>query len=638
MCGIAGIFQPDRLAVNTGLEPNINLDTLRNMADSIVHRGPDDDGYYNEEGIGLAFRRLAIVDIAQGQQPIYSQDQRIIAICNGEIYNHQELRQHLIASGKQPPNHSDVAVIPHLYQMYGQDFVKHLQGQFAIALYDRDLHKLILVRDPVGIAPLYWTQIGEQFAFGSEIRTLLTLPGFKKSVNCQALDQLLTFPGIVSPTTFFSGVFSLKPGHMLVIENNPDPELQTTLIQYWELDYPLAEPTEKPFNQQDLTASIDQLDLHLQDAVQRRLQGDVPIAAYLSGGLDSSLIAALLTQVSPGAVKDSFSITFPSRSIDESQYQKMMAQHLGTKHHSFEVADQDIADHLQCIVNRAETPLRESYNACSLILSSMVAKEGIKAVVSGEGADELFAGYVGYRLNEHRDMMCGDLEEMLEQEMRQKLWGDPHLFYEKAYQAHREQKVYLYSEAVRQQHMKFDCLERELIDRRFVEGRHPIHQRSYLDFKLRMADHLLADHGDRVGFANSVECRFPFLDHNLIEFVRKLPPQWLLHNGEEKYLLKQLAKRYLPDAITERQKFSFVAPSSAILLRHHQEFVGDMLAPERIQRQGYFDPETVEHLRQSYLQPEHELNQTFEDDLLMIVLTFGIWLDEFNMPNYAINN
>jgi asparagine synthase (glutamine-hydrolysing) len=369
--------------------------------------------------------------------------------------------------------------------------------------------------------------------------------------------------------------------------------------------------------------------------VKKRLQGDVPVAAYLSGGLDSSLIAAILSKVSPGAVKDSFSITFPSRSIDESEYQSLMAKHLGTRHHSFEVTDQHIANHLQQVVNRAETPLRESYNACSLILSSMVFDQGIKAVVSGEGADELFAGYVGYRLNQQRDPACDDLEEMLEQEMRQKLWGDPHLFYEKAYQSHKEQKIYLFSEDVRLRHNRFDCLNQEVIDRRFVEGRDPLHQRSYLDFKLRMADHLLADHGDRVSFANSIECRFPFLDQNLIDFVRQIPPQWLLHNGEEKFLLKQLAKRYLPDVITQRQKFSFVAPSSAILLRHHRELVGDILAPERIKRQGYFDPETVEFLRQSYLQPDHQLNQTFEDDLLMVVLTFGIWLDEFSMPNYS---
>ncbi|SHO54458.1 asparagine synthase (glutamine-hydrolyzing) [Vibrio quintilis] len=625
MCGIAGIYSPEISPAG-----DVSLQLLQTMAETIRHRGPDDDGFHCGPGIGLAFRRLSIVDIRHGQQPVCNQSESVIAVINGEIYNHQALREQLADQGVTLQNHCDVAVIPHLYELYGDNFVSQLKGQFAIALYDRQAHKLLLARDGAGIAPLFWTRQNGQIAFGSEIRTILCVPGVKKQVNMTAVDQLLTFPGSVSPHTFFDGIFSLRPGHSLVFHPQGYDERC-----FRDLNYP-AQINEQPLTETGLKTCIDQLDTRLCEAVEKRLQGDVPIGVYLSGGLDSSLIAAVLKKVSPDRIRDSFSITFPSSAIDESRYQQMMVNHLGTRHHQFEVRPAHIADHLHQIVNRAETPLRESYNACSLILSGLVRAEGIKAVVSGEGADELFAGYVGYRLQDQRLQGQADtLELMLEDELRQKLWDDPQLFYEKNYYAHREQKICLYSEAVQQRHQQFDCLLYPLLDTGKIKGRHPVHQRSYLDFKLRIADHLLADHGDRVAFANSVEGRYPFLDEDLIDDVTRIPPHWLTHQGEEKYLLKQLAQRYLPGAIIQRQKFSFVAPSSAYLLRDYPELTGDILAPERIRRQGYFDPDTVEYLRQSYLQPDHHLNQTFEDDLLMIVLTFGIWLDEFGMPDYA---
>ncbi|CAM3709810.1 Asparagine synthetase [glutamine-hydrolyzing] 1 [Vibrio aerogenes CECT 7868] len=647
MCGIAGIYSPAAIqSPEQKISPDshIHLSLLHTMAETIRHRGPDEDGFYCGDGIGLAFRRLSIVDIRHGQQPVVNHDDSVIAVVNGEIYNHEALREQLTSKGITLQNRCDVAVIPHLYELYGDDFVSQLKGQFAIALYDRQAHKLLLARDGAGIAPLFWTRQNGQILFGSEIRALLCVPGVKKQVNMTAVDQLLTFPGSVSPQTFFDNIFSLRPGHCLIFHPQGCEEKC-----FRDLNYP-ASFHDQPFTETATEKCINQLDTRLCEAVERRLQGDVPVGLYLSGGLDSSLIAAIVKEVSPHRVRDSFSITFPSDALDESRYQQMMVNHLGTRHHSFEFRPEHLAGHLHQIVNRAEAPLRESYNACSLVLSGLVRAEGIKAVVSGEGADELFAGYVGYRLQDLRlqdpslqeahqqgrhQGQADTLEEMLENELRQKLWGDSNLFYEKNYYAHREQKVCLYSEAVQQQHSQFDCLQYPLVDTRKLKDRHPVHQRSYLDFKLRIADHLLADHGDRVAFAHSVEGRYPFLDEDLIDEVTRIPPQWLTHQGEEKYLLKQLARRYLPEAIIQRQKFSFVAPSSAYLLRDYPELTGDILAPDRIRRQGYFDPDTVEYLRQSYLQPDHHLNQTFEDDLLMIVLTFGIWLDEFGLPDYC---
>jgi asparagine synthase (glutamine-hydrolysing) len=259
-------------------------------------------------------------------------------------------------------------------------------------------------------------------------------------------------------------------------------------------------------------------------------------------------------------------------------------------------------------------------------------------VLTGEGADELFGGYVGYRLDLERglDEPSGlDLEDMIEAEWRERLWGHPGFFYEKNYAASRENRQALYASDVAARFDAFDCLSADLVDRSQLIGRHPFHIRSYLDFKLRMADHLLADHGDRVSFANSVEARYPFLDIGVIDVARRIPPTLMVKDGEEKYVLKQVARRYLPAEIVDRKKFSFVAHSSARLLREKVPLVMELLDEKRIRQDGYFNPAAIAHLKAHYLNPKAELNQTFEDDVLMVVLTFGILREQFGLPRLS---
>jgi asparagine synthase (glutamine-hydrolysing) len=368
--------------------------------------------------------------------------------------------------------------------------------------------------------------------------------------------------------------------------------------------------------------------------VRYRLQADVPVGAYLSGGLDSALIAAIAADLAPNEARNTFSIAFTDPAIDERRHQQVMAKRLRTQHHQREISSGDILGGLADIVRCAETPLRESYNACSLILSGMVRDAGLKVVLTGEGADELFGGYIGYRLDLERAGNNGghDVAEMLEAQMRNHLWGDSDFFYEKPYYALSETKQALYARPLGARHAEFDCLTEPAVDVSRLNGRNIFHKRSYVDFKLRMADHLLADHGDRVAFANGVEARYPFLDVGVIECARRIPPKLMLEGGHEKALLKTLARRYLPDSVIDRKKFSFVAPSSPALLKLELPWVEDLLSAERIRRQGYFDVATVERLKAQYRRPSFTMSQTFEDDLLMVVLTFGLFVDIFDLP------
>jgi len=622
MCGIAGIFSPERERV-------IPSDTLSAMRRALHHRGPDEKGEFSDGGVGFGFARLSIIDLATGNQPHYSEDEQIVSVCNGEIYNHRELRMELAERGHAFRTQCDVEVLVHLYEDHGPEFVSRLNGQFAFALYDRRRHRLLLGRDHVGIAPLFYTEAGGDFLFASEIKALLAHPRVERRVNLTGLDQVLTFPGPVSPTTLFQNIHALPPGHLLDVEAS-----SRHLRPYWDLVYPeqrgAAEGRPAEFY-------VDRLEEALVEAVRRRLDADVPVGFYLSGGLDSSLIGALARKLAPNRPLDSFSVTFPYDDIDESPAQRLMARHLATHHHEVVFPPDAILRHLRCAVRAAEAPLKESYNTCSLALSAQVRESGHKVVLTGEGADELFAGYVGYRMDalQARAPRDDSLEELLEEELRRDLWGDGAFFYERDYYRFRELKEGLYSRDAGRLLPQFDCTARAAIDHRRLDGRHPLHQRSYVDCKLRLADHLLADHGDRVCYVNSVEARYPFLDRDVVECARTTPPDLLVRDGSEKWLLREVAKRHLPPAIAGREKFGFVAPGSPYLLAQKVEWIEDLLSPARIRRQNYFDAATIERLRTLHSRGDAKINTTFDTDVLMLVITFGIFLEEFSMPDFS---
>ena len=620
MCGLVGFID-----MRSERKPEQAL--LARMTEKLVHRGPDSAGYFVDHYVALGFRRLSIIDLESGDQPIYNEDGSVVLLCNGEIFNYVELKKVLIQKDHSFRTKSDVEVLLHLYEEHGIDFLDKINGQFSFVIYDRKSRRLLLARDHFGINPLYYTIVDDLFIFASEIKAILEHPKVPREVDLTGLDQTLSFPGLVSPRTMFKGIQSLKSGHYVVVQNGA-----VSMTEYWDLDYP---PLGVASASKSENEYVDELKDLLSRSVEYRLQSDVPVGFYLSGGLDSSLIGALINQVAPNTRRHSFSIGFTDADISETKHQRLMAQFTRSIHNEIIFDWSEIVDRLSQMIYHCECPVRESYNTCSMALSAAAKDAGVKVILTGEGADELFAGYVGYRFDSFRDRESKsyDLETALEDELREKLWGDRDFFYEKDHLTLREVKRALYSARVNELYPEFDSFNHGLINKERLRGRHPLHQRSYLDFRLRLSDHLISDHGDRMTLANSVEGRYPFLDIDVVEFSTRIPPDLKLHNYTEKYILKRVGENLLPREIVEREKFGFHAPGSPYLLQHGIEWINDMVSHDRIKRQGYFNPDVIDRLRAEYTQSDFKLNLPFEDDLLIIVLTFGIFLDTFNLPN-----
>lgn len=618
MCGITGFFNFRDTRASS-------RETLERMTRRLLHRGPDADGFYLDGGVGLGFRRLAIIDLVSGDQPMTSADDTLVLVCNGEIYNYRELRARLESRGHHFSTSCDVEVLLPLYREYGTELLRHLNGQYAFAIYDRPAQRLFLARDQVGIAPLFYTVADGAFVFGSEIKAILEHPLVERRVDLTGLDQVLSFPGLVSPTTMFEGIRSLPPGHMLIVENGT-----VTERQYWDLDYPLAGDCEPERDEED---TILELRERLDRAVRYRLQADVPVGYYLSGGLDSSLVTSMGFAAAPETHRATLSIRFQEQEICESRFQRLMVDRLRSDHHEIEFGWEEIAGSLTEMVWHSECPVKETYNTCAMSLSRVARAQGLRVILAGQGADELFAGYMGYRFDSvrGREDAALDLEAMMEAELRQQLWGDERLFYETNQHALREVKAALFSDAVNERYAHFDCLQFPLVDKSRLRGRHPLHQRSYLDLKLRLGDHLLGDHGDRMMLMNSVEGRYPFLDQDVIEFARTLPPGFKLRDGVEKYAVKRAAEPFVPKAIIDREKFGFRAPASPYLIRQNIDWIEDLLSHDRIKAQGYFNPAFIDSLKARY-RDDPGMNPHLENDLLMIAITFGLFLRAFDLP------
>jgi asparagine synthase (glutamine-hydrolysing) len=616
MCGIAGIYQFN------GERPT--RECLDPMMTEIVHRGPDSEGAMALGRVALGFRRLALVDLIGGDQPHFNPDRSVVSVCNGEIYNYRELARDLSARGHRFRSRSDTEVIVHLYEEYGADLAHHLDGQFAFAVYDARIQQLLLCRDQCGVIPLFHTIADGRLLFASEIKSLLRHPGVQRRVDLRGLDQLLALPGLVSPQTMFEGISSLRPGGRIVAGPSGVSE-----DVYWDLDYPRMTDEDSPG---DFAEHAAQLRDRLARAVETRLAADVPVGFYLSGGLDSSLLGGLMTAARPSARWPSYSISFPERSYDESRHQQIVARQLETRHHEVVVNDRIVASELRTMVWHAECPVKESYNVCSYLLSRRARETGVRCVLSGEGADELFGGYPGYRFDPNMAPASSrsPLDVQLEREASERMWGLD-LRYEQDQQLAAETRRYLYSEDVAAEADSFSVTRQRLVDPDRLVDRHPMHQRSYLDFRLRLADHLLGDHGDRMSLANGVEMRFPYLAKDVIDYMVGVPASLMVHDGQEKAMLRRAAEGLVPAEVLQRTKFGFRGQTSTDLLKNTDWFA-DLVSPATTRRLGYFNPEALVTLARRQRDGTYQVHPHLDTDYLMVAATFALFVEEFGMP------
>lgn len=617
MCGICGFVKFDKRASDE------DKMIVGKMNEKLFHRGPDAQDTVIFDNVALGFSRLSIIGLENGMQPLYNEDESVVLICNGEVFNYIELREQLKSRGHSFKTSSDIEVIVHLYEERGTEFLNELNGQFAFALYDKRKKTLFCGRDQMGIIPFFYTLVNNTFIFGSEIKAILQHPLVVREVDRVGLDQVMTFAGLVSPRTMFKNINSLENGHYLIVDDNGT----VSNHEYWDLIYPEGEVK---MNGKPESYYIDKLEELFESSINLRLRSDVPSGLYLSGGLDSSMIAMKVNKLVPNVRKEAFSIDFIESQHSESVYQKLIAKESNSKLNQKTFFYEDISERLQLSVYHSECPIKETYNTASLALSEKVRSSGIKVIQSGEGADEFFAGYVGYRFDKMRAMgliQNGATPE--EHQLRDMLWGDDSFFYERNFLEFDELKKSLYSRDMAASFDEINCLNHPLVNTERLHNRDVLNKRAYIDYKIRLVDHLVSDHGDRMALANSVEVRYPFLDKDLIEFSTRIPSELKLNDFTEKYILKKMGSRFMPKAVFEREKFHFIAPGSPYLLQKNIEYINDLLAYDTIKRQGFFDADEVERLRNTYKQDGFTINAPFESDILITVITFGILLDQF---------
>ncbi len=610
MCGICGIYNL------YGKKP-IEEKVIEKMLYAIRHRGPDGERAYVNERVGLGFNRLSFLDLSGGMQPLFNETKEISMVCNGEIYNYRELKADLVKKGHTFRTGTDVEVIIHLYEEYGTEFPKMLNGQFAIALYDGRTESFYLVRDHVGICPLFYTIADNRIIFASEIKGILEYPGIERKLNMKAVDQLMNFPGMVSPNTFFKNIYSMEPGHMLCIR----PEQEPVNEEFWDLCYEAEEEDKGE------AYYVEHLRELLKEAISRRLIADVPIGFYVSGGLDSSIVACYIGKFLLDSYY-SFSAEIGSADLDESRFQKMVKECVSSEHYSVKVGEEEIWKHLSDVIYHAESAVKESYDVAAFLLSELVSKSPAKAVLTGQGSDEYFCGYVGYMVDLFRNMQKGQMTKE-ECEVNERLWGDPYFRFERNHPEIRRVYGQIYHPDLRCEMDSFSAVAESPIDVNKVRGLSSQKRRSYIDNKLRLSDHLLTEHGDRMFFSHSVEGRHPFLDTELISFVKTIPDKYKLKGVNEKYILKKAGEGIVPEPILKRKKFPFQAPGMSALIKKANDM--PYLSEAYIKKYGIFDWNQIEQLKNMYSQEGFQLMGAYEIDYLLIVMTVTMLCEQYSM-------
>lgn len=619
MCGIAGII---KLQSGDQAEPEV----LRNMLQRIIHRGPDDNGMLVDGELAMGMRRLSIIDLQDGRQPIQNEDGRFSVILNGEIYNYIELRKSLESKGHQFRTQSDTEVIVHLFEEYGEGCVDHLRGMFAFAIWDHHQRELFLFRDRMGIKPLYYIIENDRITFGSEIKSLLTVPGVRPSVDLEALSEYLALKYVPAPRTMFEGVRSLPPGYKIVIRNG-----KVEIKQYWEMSF--ANKHQYASEEECVDALMEKL----HESVKLRLRADVPFGAFLSGGLDSSTIVALMSNVLDEPV-NTFSVGFadlPGR--DELPFARQVAEQFNCNHREILVGANDFLLHAEKVMWHLEQPIADQATVATYMVAKL-AREHVKMVLTGEGGDELFAGYARY-VGQKYGWPLSCMPRPIKSTIRYAVEKLPGL---------RRQKIAINaltqnSEVARISNW-FPLFKGDLKTKVVTDLLKPLVSKSvnsvasylnrcdaknsldrmlYVDSKAWLSDYLLL-RGDKLTMANSLEGRVPLLDHELVEFACSLPTQYKLKGRTRKYLLKKAAAKLLPEKIINRKKQGFPIPIEKWLRNDANEMMRDLLSDDCLRRRGFFEPNVVNNMISS-----HESGYADYATELWGLMSVELWMRQF---------
>jgi len=626
MCGICGIYGFDLLG-----PPSRQL--TKKMNQVIVHRGPDDEGYYFDEKVALGMRRLSIIDLVTGHQPIHNEDKNIWIVYNGEIYNFSELRTQLIEKGHKFYTQSDTEVIVHLYEEEEEKFVKKLNGMFAIAIWDNKKNKLLLARDRLGIKPLHYLKLKNQFLFASEIKSLLQ-SHYQREIDFDSLSQFFTFEYIPAPQSIFKGIRKLPPGHMIIIEND-----KIKMSSYWDIrhDYELK-------NQKHQNHYADEIYHRLKESVKKRLISDVPLGVFLSGGTDSSSITGLMSKVTSSKIK-TFSIGFEEKSFNELGYAKKIADYFGTDHQEFVVKSELVKELIPVLMKYLDEPLADASIIPTYIISKL-ARKYVTVALAGEGGDELFAGYDTYKAYQVaklyrrvpkfiRDKLVKKIVHLfpaskkrlsLEFKAKKFISGidyPPEISNSIWWGAYNPtEKESLFSPEFKSL-IKVDPFLPVLNHSKNCQAHHTLDRLSYLDLKLYLQDDLLVK-SDRMSMANSLEIRVPFLDHTFVDFATSIPYPLKLKGLQTKYILKKTMSLHLPREAIHRPKIGFDIPLGVWIKNELRDFTLSVLNPSKMKDHGLFNDSYIKKLLNEHFKGFHNHRQ-----LLWPLIIFQFWYDEY---------
>jgi asparagine synthase (glutamine-hydrolysing) len=631
MCGIAG-------AIDLKGTRDFTANRLLAMTNAIQHRGPDDESFHLAPGVAIAARRLAIMDIDNGRQPLTNETGSIWTAFNGQVFNYPRLRQELLARQHQLRTHCDSEIWPHLYEDSGVGMFDRAEGQFAVSLWDSKEEALILGRDRVGICPLYYAERDGWFLWGSEIKALLASGLVKAAADPKGIDYLFNFYCAGNRRTFFEDIHLLPAGHYLKIKNR-----RVEICKYWDLDFPNAGEERRLENPKLL---IDEFDGLLTNAVQKRLQGDVPIVSYLSGGIDSTMILNIGSRLQPGGMQSFTMGLHRNVGFDEEANAAVVAKMLGSKMTTVPIDTAKIAEGFPALIIAGEGPVLDTSCAALMQLAAEVRNQGFKVALTGEGADEALAGYFWYKAQKLSDKigcLTGSgfmpwmrklMQNSIHSGVQRGIGGAEHGILgvrpaqQYIYEIARLPRETLYSEEMwtsLQEHNPYMDID---IAHDRIKDWHPLNQSLYVGYKIMLPGLLLMSKGDRVSMRSSVETRYPFLDEDVIRFCASIDPSYKLRRLKEKWLLRQVAARTLPKKIANRPKTMFRSVLSEIFLGSNRPYwVDQLLSPESLQRSGYFNPAAV--LRERQLQVKYPRRvlprQYIFDAAITCVITTQLW-------------